>query len=103
MKLISSLALAAALSVATLGTAMAQEPAAKPAAPATGKLSTASTVGTLLDNPKAKAVLEANVPDVVKNPMFQQARELAFKDISQFEPVLTPAMLAKIDADLSKL
>jgi hypothetical protein len=102
MKLISSLALAAALSVATLGTAMAQEPA-KPAAPATGKVSIASTVGTLLDNPKAKAVLEANVPDVVKNPMFQQARELAFKDIAQFEPVLTPVMLAKIDADLSKL
>jgi hypothetical protein len=35
--------------------------------------------------------------------MFQQARELPFKDIAQFEPILTPQMLAKIDAELSKL
>jgi hypothetical protein len=103
MKIISTIALAAALSVATFGTAMAQAPDTKPAATVAGKVSTASTVGTLLDNPKAKAVLVANVPGVVSNPMIEQARSMAFKELSQFEPVLTPDMLAKIDADLAKL
>jgi len=66
------------------------------------KLTIGSTYGALLDNPTTKAVLVKLAPEVVNNPQSQMGRELAFKDLAQFEPSLTPDKLKEIDAALAK-
>lgn len=78
-----------------------------PGGPATGahtsgKLTTNSSYGELLDNPKTKAVLVQLIPAVVNNPQSQMGRGMALKDLSQFEPVLTSQKLAQIDASLAQ-
>lgn len=65
------------------------------------KLSINSTYGDLLDNPVTKAVLVKLAPEVVNNPQSQMGRTLAFKDLAQFEPTLTPDKLKAIDAALA--
>jgi hypothetical protein len=65
------------------------------------KLSINSTYGDLLDNPVTKAVLVKLAPEVVNNPQSQMGRSLAFKDLAQYEPTLTPEKLKTIDAALA--
>jgi hypothetical protein len=89
-------ALALALAVSSTAAAQAPAPAAAPA------YTVASPIGSLLDNPDAKAVLTKNIPQIVANPQFEQARTMTLGDIVQFVPdVLTPEMMAKINADLA--
>lgn len=68
-------------------------------------MTTATTdIGTLLDNPAAKAVLEKHLPALVSNPQFAQARSLTLKAIQGYAPDMLPdSKLAAIDADLAKL
>lgn len=66
------------------------------------KLTVASSYGDLLDNPKTKSVLVRLAPEVVNNPQSQMGRGMAFKDLSQFEPTLTPDKLSQIDAGLAQ-
>jgi hypothetical protein len=87
------------------GPAGASGPASAPpaaAAPAGAGLTTASTYGALLANPKTKAVLAELAPEVVNNPQSQMGLDLAFKDLAQYEPSLTPDKLAQIDARLKQ-
>jgi len=67
-----------------------------------GKLTVASSYGALLDDPKTKAVLIRLAPEVVSNPQSQMGRGLPFKELSQFEPTLTPDKLSQIDVALAK-
>jgi hypothetical protein len=67
-----------------------------------GKLTVASPYGDLLDNPKTKGVLDRLAPEVVNNPQSQMGRGLPFKELSQFEPTLTPDKLSQIDVALAK-
>src|SRR5687768_16136796 len=72
-------------------------------APAPERYSVETTlVGTLLDDPAAKAVLEKLIPTVYANPMFQDAgRSLTLKAVQQYEPgPLSDENLAKIQAEL---
>jgi hypothetical protein len=66
------------------------------------KLTISSTYGALLDNPTTKAVLLKLAPEVVNNPQSQMGRDLAFKELSQYEPTLTPDKLQQIEAALAK-
>jgi hypothetical protein len=66
------------------------------------KLTISSTYGALLDNPITKAVLLKLAAEVVNNPQSQMGRDLAFKDLAQYEPTLTPDKLQQIDAALTK-
>jgi hypothetical protein len=70
---------------------------------AAAKLSTSSTYGELLDNPKTKAVLVELIPEVVNNPQSQMGRSLPLKGLSQFEPTLTAEKLAQIDARFAQV
>ena len=74
-------------------------------APHAGVMTTSTTlIGDLLDNPASRAVLEQQIPEVLANPMFQQnARPMKLTDIQQYEPTLTAAKLAAIDAALAAL
>lgn len=92
---------AAALAVAAVATpALATE---APAAAA--KYTTAgSTMGDLLDNPAAKAVLEKHLPDLVSNPQMAMARALTLKQIQGYAgDAVSDEVLAKIDADLAQI
>ncbi|WP_189621797.1 family 78 glycoside hydrolase catalytic domain [Novosphingobium colocasiae] len=69
------------------------------------RLSTAQTaVGELLDDPAARAVIARHAPDLLPNPEFSRRRSSSLADLqSNFPAVLTPAVLAAIDADLGAL
>ncbi|SRR5690606_20989602 len=61
-------------------------------------------VGKLIDDPEAAAVLQKMIPTIWENSMFQTAgRDLTLKAIQQYEPVLTDAKLAEIQAELDKI
>ena len=65
---------------------------------------TTTEVGTLLDDPAAKAVLDKHVPGMTSNEQIDMARSMTLKDIQQYSPdALTDKVLADIDADLAKL
>ena len=76
--------------------------AAKPAAP---KYSTADTdIGTLLDNPVTKAIIEKNIPGMTANPQVDMARGMTLRAIQAYAAdQVTDARLAAIDAELAKV
>ncbi len=90
-----------ALVFGATGEAFAQ--AAPAPAEASAKLSADSLVGDLIKDPEAKAVLVANIPEVVANPQLTMGYGMKLRDIAQFEPTLTAEKLAKIDKDLAAL
>lgn len=97
---------AAALLLAPASLVSAQT--AAPASPATataGRYSTASTeIGTLLDDPAAKAVIEKHIPGMTTNEQIDMARGMTLKDIQQYSPdKITDKVLVETDADLAKL
>lgn len=81
--------------------AIAQAPAAAPA-PAYSIDST--DIGTLLDNPATKAILDKNLPGFTANPQIDMARSMTLKGVQQYAPdQLSDAALAKVQADLNKV
>ena len=77
--------------------------AAAPAA--TTKFSTTETdLGTILDNPAAKAIVEKNIPGFTTNEQVDMARGMTLKDVQQYAAdQVTDAKLAAIDAEFAKL
>ena len=75
------------------------------AAPATGHYTTAATsLGTMMDDPAAKAVLNKHIPMIVSNERIAMARSMTLKEIQGFAgDMVSDDMLAKIDADLAAL
>ena len=87
--------------IATALMAMSPVPAFAQAAPYS---SSATEIGTLLDDPAAKAILEKHLPGMTTNDQVDMARSMTLKDIQQYSPdEVTDQALAKIDADLAKL
>lgn len=65
---------------------------------------TATKNGTLIDDPAAAAILKEKIPTIWANDMFQSlGRDITLKEVQQFEPTLTDAKLAEIQAELDKL
>ena len=65
---------------------------------------TDTTVGKLIDDPAAAAVLQKLIPTIWANDMFQSAgRDLTLKAIQQYEAVLTDEKLAEIQAALDNI
>ena len=94
--------LALAFAAATPVAVMAETPAA--AAPA-AKLSVENTsLGDLLDNPAAKAVLAKHINEMISNPQIDMARSMTLKQLQSYAgDALTDAKLAMIQTDLDKL
>lgn len=72
---------------------------------ASPKYSVASTdIGTLIDNPATKAVLDKHLPSFSANPQIAMARSMTLKQVQGFaSDMLTDDTLAKIDADLAMI
>jgi para-nitrobenzyl esterase len=102
LDLVGGLGLALALATPA---AIAQPAPAAPAAATADHYSTSTTpLGTLLDDPAAKAVLAKYIPEVITNPQVDMARGMTLKDTQQYAPdMVSDDTLAKIDAELSKL
>ncbi|MCW1402674.1 hypothetical protein OKA06_10140 [Novosphingobium sp. MW5] len=63
-----------------------------------------TTIGTLVDDAAAKAVLEKHMPGFSANPQLEMAKGMTLKQIQGFAPdMIKDEVLAKIDADLAKL
>jgi para-nitrobenzyl esterase len=96
-----------ALVACLLATAAVSAPAhaAAPApAAATHYTAAVTEIGTLLDDPASKAVLDKNLPGFSSTPQIDMARGMTLAQVQQFAPdQITDAALAKIDADLAKL
>ena len=94
----------AVLTVAAPALSADPAPAAPPAAPA-AKYSTASTeIGTLVDTPATKAILDKVLPGFSDNPQLAMARGMTMRQIQAFAAdVLTDEKLATIDSELAAL
>ena len=99
--LIAALLVGAAGAVAPAAYAADPAPAAAPAA----RYTTAETpIGTLLDDPAAKAVLVKYLPELANSPQIEQARGLTLKAIQAYAgDKLSDQTLGQIDYDLAKL
>jgi para-nitrobenzyl esterase len=75
------------------------------AAKASGHYNSLTTpIGTLLDNPGAKAVLERHIPDVIHSDKINMARGVTLDALKSYMPqMLTDKTLQEIDADLAAL
>jgi acetyl esterase/lipase len=95
-----SLAMAAAMIAGPMsGASLAQPAAAAAGAP----LTVDATVGELLDNAAARAVLQRQVPALVAEPSISQARDQTLRGIAVYAPaLLTEAKLKAIDAELAR-
>jgi len=69
------------------------------------KYTTADTeIGTLLDDPAAKAIIAKNIPGFVENGQVEMARGMTLRTIQSFAPDdVTEDRLKQIDAELAKL
>jgi hypothetical protein len=96
------IAIAAALALTPV-VAVAQ--AGAPAAAAAARYSTSeTTVGQILDDPAAKAVVDKHLPGLLGSEQIDMAREMTLKTLQQYAPdQVTDAALASIDADFAKL
>lgn len=88
----------------------AKTPEAKPAtttaapAPKARYSTTDTELGTILDDPAAKAIVEKHVPGLTTNEQVDMARAMTLKDIQAYSPdAITDEKLAAIDADFAKL
>lgn len=67
------------------------------------RLGVDSTVGELLDNPAARAVLERHIPVFVNSPGVEQARDLGLRALQVYAPtILTDTALLQIADDLAR-
>jgi para-nitrobenzyl esterase len=101
--------IAAALAASvSCGAALAQATASSsaPAArTATARYNTADTdVGTLLDDPAARAIVDKHIPGFSAGDQIDMARGMTLRSLQQFAPdKITDQVLAEIDMELAKL
>jgi para-nitrobenzyl esterase len=102
-KIVSAVMLAALMPAAMIAVPAVAEAPAAPAAAAKYAVET-TDLGTLMDDPAAKAVLEKHLPGLVGNAQIQMARGLSLKQLQQFAgDMVTDAKLADVQLDLDKL
>lgn len=95
-------ALLAALPVSATSS-YAQTTAPAPA-PADAYNVEATDIGTLLDDPAAKAIVDKHLPGFTANDQISMARGMTLKSVQQYAPdMVTDKALAGIQADLAKL
>ena len=63
-----------------------------------------TSVGTLLDLPAAKAILDKHLPGLTSHPQIEAGRGFSLKQVQQFAPdQITDEALAKVQADFDAL
>ncbi|CAM3309272.1 hypothetical protein [Asticcacaulis taihuensis] len=110
MNIVATAAACALLAGGTVHAQTASMPASSDAAAseapacAAETLSSDSTVGELLDNPAAKAILIKRVPELKDNDQIDQARPMTLRSLQAYAAdTFTDKVLADIDTDLAAL
>lgn len=89
-----------ALTPGIASTAIAQTAAT----PAPGYNVNDTDIGTLLDDPASKAVLDKYMPGFSANPQIEMARSMTLKVVQQFAgDMMSDEILAKIQAGIAAL
>ena len=101
-------AAAIGVSLAFAGVAAQAQTAAPAPAAANAKLSSDSTVKTLMANAATKAILDKNIPQIVAVlPQYEMLNDMSLKDVAAIPQAvdagLTPDALKTIEAALAKL
>lgn len=101
-------ALASIALAAVAGNAVAQSqtppPPAPAPAPATARPTIASPIKDLIANSQTRAVLEKHLPGVSQHPALPQFQDMTLAQVAPVSGgVVTPAIIAAIDADLKAL
>lgn len=98
-------AIVCAVAIALLPVASSAALADSAPAASSAKFTTADTdLGTLLDNPATKAVLQKYLPQMVSSPQIDMARSMTLKQLQAYAGDQLPdETLAKIDADFAKI
>jgi hypothetical protein len=99
------LATAAAFACLTSVAAFAQNaPAADAAAPAAAKFNLDTPIETLAADEQAKAVLNADLPELLPHPSYDMFKGMSLRQVQPMsEGKLTDELLAKVEADLAKI
>lgn len=102
---LTPIAVAAALAlVPAIASAQAAAPAASAPDAAAHYSTGATTIGEILADPAAKAVVDRHVPGMLASDQIEMAREMTLKTLQQFAPDnLSDKVLADIDADFAKM
>lgn len=89
---------------AALAVPVAVSPAIAAEAPAAPVYSINTDLGTLLDNPQTKAVLDKYIHEMISNPQIDMARSMTLQQLQSYAgDALTDEKLKQIDADLAKV
>lgn len=96
---------AAVLAQAAPAPAASADPASLPGAAQAAKFKTdQTTIGDIMDNPSATAVVKKYLPDMFANEQINMARGMTLKAVQQYSAdTVTDKVLASIDADFAKL
>lgn len=85
--------------------AASADPATLPGAAQAAKFKTDDTsIGEIMDNPSATAVVKKYLPEMFANEQIGMARGMTLKAVQQYSAdTVTDKVLASIDADFAKL
>lgn len=106
MKIVISAAAAVACLLPTLASAQTAPAAGAPAAaaPAAAKFNLDTPIETLAADPKAKAVLDADLPNLVSHPSYEDFKMLSLRAVQPFsQGKLTDELLKKVETDLAAI
>ncbi|MFC3174110.1 hypothetical protein ACFOD9_07600 [Novosphingobium bradum] len=104
MKTATIAALAMIAGLAPASAALAVDAPAPAAAPAPAYSTETTDIGTLVDTPATKAVLDKYLPGFSTNPQIEMARAMTLRQIQGFAAdILTDDALGKVDQDLAKI
>ena len=96
------LALVALSTLAVAQPVLADTPSATMAAAT--KFSLDTPIETLVADARAKAVIDADLPDLIKHPQYDQFKGMSLTILAGFAPdKLTPEVLVKVKDDLANL
>lgn len=91
-------------SLATAQAPVTPAPSASVSSAAAAMTTGTTTIGDMLDNAAAKAILQKHLPEVVASEQIDMARGMTLKDIQAYAAdQVTDEKLAKIDHDLAAL
>ncbi|MBU6207025.1 MAG: hypothetical protein KGQ42_05010 [Alphaproteobacteria bacterium] len=101
----AALALALAVSITpVLAADNAPAPAMAPAAAKPYYTTTDTDIGTLIDTPATRVIVDKYLPGLSTNDQIAMARPMTLRAVQQFAPdKITTDNLDKIDADLAKV
>lgn len=85
--------------------AMAQQAPAPTTAPAAAKFSSDATpIEALAADPRAKAIIDKEMPQLLGHPAFEQFKVMTLAQLAPMsQGSITPEILAKVDAELAKI